>query len=128
MKLPIRSMIVAPPGKVLLAFDLSQAETWVVAYSANEASMKDALTNGDIHTNTAVALFDKAVLDISKEERYIGKRCNHALSYRMSPEMMAMVINKDARDSGVSVSLLQAKHYYNRWHERYRIKEWWSEI
>jgi len=53
MKLKLRSMVRAKPGQLLANFDLSQAESWVVAYLANEERMKDALANGDIHTETA---------------------------------------------------------------------------
>jgi DNA polymerase I len=128
MNLSIRSQFIAPKNKLLLAFDFSQAESWVVAFSAREESMKHALLHDDIHRLTATALFNKKPEDISKSERYIGKRCNHALAYRMSPERMAQVINKDAVDSGVTVTLPQAKQYHKRWHELYNIKQWWNEI
>src|SRR5881628_249621 len=94
MKYKLRSMIVAPKGKTLIAFDLSQAETWVVAWLANEPNMKHFLLNSDIHTETAVALFHKLFAQIIVEERYIGKQNNHANSYGMGPDRQAQVINK----------------------------------
>jgi DNA polymerase I-like protein with 3'-5' exonuclease and polymerase domains len=126
MKHPIRSMFIPSLNSQFLAMDLSQAETWVVAFTARERSMKDALQNSDIHKLTASVLFERDT--ITKEERYIGKRCNHALSYRMSPNRLFQVFNKDAQLSGVSITLQQAKAFHIRWHSFYKILGWWSEI
>lgn len=41
IKITLRSMYVAPPGKVLVAADLSQAESWIVAYSCAGAAVRD---------------------------------------------------------------------------------------
>ena len=146
MKAKLRSMIAAPKGKVLVSVDLSQAETWIVAYLANEERMKKALHFGDIHTETAgSAIFfkdvpcvhewkkvgkeftcgncNKTVTDIM---RYTGKRCNHAYSYDMGPERNAQVINKESdQPPFLIVSIAQTKVYYANWHSYYyRIKEW----
>lgn len=124
----IRNLFIAPSGKTFISMDLSQAETWIVAFTAREESMKDALLNGDIHRRTASAIFEKSEESISKEERYIGKRLNHALSYRMSAEQLFKVFNKDAQGTGVILSLAQAKIYRDKWHNFYKIKSWWSEL
>ena len=77
MKQKLRSMITAPKGKLLVSCDLSQAETWVVGWVANEQNMKHFLLTSDIHTETAREIFDKpAPLEIITEERYIGKQNN----------------------------------------------------
>src|SRR3954464_586990 len=89
MKLPIRSQIIAPKDYYLISIDLSQAEAWVVAYAAYEEKMKYALQFGDIHSQTARALFDlpdTATKDnggITEDQRYLGKKFNHACNYRM---------------------------------------------
>src|SRR5687767_10989286 len=59
MKIYVRSMIAvaqeaeAALKRILVSCDLSQAESWIVAYLANEPNMKRALQFGDIHTETA---------------------------------------------------------------------------
>ena len=126
MKYAIRSMFIAPKGKIFLAMDLSQAENWVTAYSAKEETMKFELQNGDIHSATARFIFNRDT--VTKEERYVGKRLNHALSYRMSPQRLFQVFNKDAQVSGVSITLQEAKKYHDRWHDLYKIKQWWTQI
>ena len=130
MKQKIRSMIRAPKGKLLIACDLSQAETWVVAWLANEPNMKNFLLNSDIHTETACALFNKQFADIIVEERYIGKQNNHANSYGMGPERQAQVINKRSdQPPFVTVTVAQCKGYQANWHGLFpRIKVWHEEI
>lgn len=121
--------MIAPKGKVLIACDLSQAESWIVAYRANEHKMKHALNFGDIHRETAIGFFPKPPELIITEERYIGKQFNHASSYRMGPERAAEIINKKSdQPPFVTVSLLQAKEFSRKWHQLYNVKTWWSEI
>lgn len=108
--------------------DFSQAESWIVAFSANEPNMKYALQYGDIHRLTATTFFDKPEKAVTKDERYIGKRCNHALAYRMSAIRLAEVINKDAATTGVSITVAQARVFHEKWHDFYHIKSWWAEI
>lgn len=151
-KLPIRSMIVAPKGKSLVAVDLSQAESWIVAHLSQEPNMIWSLKYSDIHTDSASALFHpdnycqhqwiklqpsenrecvKCGIIIDKTGRYIGKRYNHASSYRMKPPRAAQVINKDSdKPPYVVVSLEESKMYSQRWHSRYPAisKLWWPEI
>lgn len=130
MKKKLRSYIVAPPGKVLVSCDLSQAETWIVAYASNDIEMQDALLNSDIHRKTAAAIYDKPFDDVVSDERYTGKRINHASAYRMSPERFTQVYNKDAASNGVAaISVKQAREYMKRWHGLYfNIKSWWSTL
>lgn len=148
MKVSIRSMFLAPKGKVLVAADLSQAESWIVAYLAKERNMQYSLNQSDIHTDSAAALFhtdnycqhnwtkkgdeyhcQTCALVIVKTARYIGKRYNHASAYRMKPPRAAQVINKDSdKPPFVTVTLSESKQFSERWHTRYNLKVWWSEI
>lgn len=155
-KVAIRSIIVAPTGKVLIQCDLSQAETWIVAFLANEPNMKWSLMYSDIHSDTASVLhhFDKPCpsennkhkwkkveddarfcqvescgVIITKESRYTGKRVNHGTSYRMGYQREAEVINKDSdKPPYVIVTVAETKLYQERWHSYYHIKGWWSRI
>lgn len=129
-KLKLRSMFIAPPGKLLVACDLSQAETWVVAWLADEPNMKHFLLTSDIHTETAVALFSKTFNEIIVEERYIGKQNNHANSYGMGPDRQAAVINKRSdQPPYVTVTVAQCKVYQREWHGIYpRIRIWHEEV
>lgn len=147
MKISIRSMVQAPPGYVLIAFDLSQAESWIVAHLADEPNMKRALTTGDIHTETAgSALFHNATgcphdwkkdstlcsrcgAEVTKVMRYVGKRYNHASAYRMGAERAAQVINKDSdKPPYFTVTIRESKKFSDAWHAYYNLKVWWNNI
>lgn len=123
-------MFVAPKGKLLVACDLSQAETWIVAWLANEPNMKHFLLTSDIHTETAVALFNKPFADIIVEERYIGKQNNHASSYDMGPDKQAQVINKKSdQPPYVTVTVAQCRVYQKDWHRLFsNIHQWHDEV
>lgn len=136
-KIPIRSMVVAPPDHCLVNFDLAQAESWIVAYLANEPTMKHVLATGDFHRETGQkALFkysDERWLALPKDEmkvmRYVGKRYNHATAYRMGPGRACEVINKDSdKPPFVTVTHAESKVFYKSWHDYYHIQGWWDEI
>lgn len=152
-QLKIRSMVRAKPNHELVAFDLSQAESWVVAYEANEPRMKHALQHGDIHSETAVAIFhpeatvcnhswrsgDKdtkiCVLEngcgvvILYDERYSGKKTNHATAYGEEEWMLMTSINRESdKPPYITINLTQATQYNKAWHDYYNIKSWHQDI
>lgn len=132
-KISIRSMIVAPPDHVLVSWDLKQAESWVVAYLANEPHMKDSLEHSDIHLDTAANAFFSVWQisreNISKSQRYTAKRFNHATSYRMGYRRAAQVINQDSdKPPYVVITFKESKALYDAWHGYYDLRNWWTEI
>lgn len=121
-------MIVAPKGKVLVACDLSQAETWIVAWLSNEHNMKHFLLTSDIHTETAVYMFSTPFGLVTVEMRYIGKQNNHANSYGMKAAQQARVINKRSdQPPYVVVTIKQCKKYQEAWHSLYPGVHMWHE-
>lgn len=130
MKLPIRSMITAEEGKILLSVDLSQAEAWVVAFLAGEETMKKELAGGDIHTLSARIIFeDEKITKKDKNQRYLGKKMNHSCNYRTGPFMIATMINKESdKEPYVTVTIKQTKVYHQRWTNFFHLDVWWKEI
>ena len=134
-KIPIRSMLRASPGKVLLAFDFSQAESWVVAHLANSNTMKEALkragTPFDIHYTTTRGIYDYSDDIIpSYDERYMGKKFNHSGSYGTSAQMIAHMINSESiYPPYLSITIAQAKRMHEKWLALYSdIPRWWFDI
>jgi DNA polymerase I-like protein with 3'-5' exonuclease and polymerase domains len=123
-------MFIAPKDKLIVMVDLSQAESWIVAYLANEVKMKEALALGIIHEQTAAnALFFCPIEEVSKTMRYLGKRSNHALSYRMSGKRLTQVVNKDSdQPPFITITNQQGNEYHDNWHRYYDLKEWWYSI
>lgn len=133
-KLALRSMVIAAPGKVLCAFDLSAAEAWVVAYLANEPNMKRELAEGDIHSYAACGIFDLPLPEgfgkerytfVSEDDRYIGKKMNHSCNYRTGPFKIAEFINKEGR---ITVSVADAKVFHAKWLSTFNLHNWWAEV
>lgn len=134
----IRSFLIPTPGNIFIQGDLSQAESWIVAYSAKNENMIWSLNNSDIHVNTAEDFDDLVVgstpLDqwksgLWKLKRYTAKRCNHAFAYRMTAPRFVQVFNKDAIDMHIpAMSNKDGNTYRNKWLKRYALKSWWDEI
>lgn len=133
-KIALRSMYVAPAGKVLCAFDLSAAEAWIVAYLANEPNLKRELAEGDIHSYAACGIFDFPVPEgtgkeryafMTENDRYIGKKMNHSCNYRTGPFTIAEFINKEGR---ITISVADAKKYHSKWLSTFNLHNWWAEI
>lgn len=124
-RLPLRSIIRARANCSLISVDLSAAEAWIVAYLARDENMKRELADGDLHKYAASIIFQKPANLITKEERYVGKKGNHSLNYRTSAGKLCESINKEGI---VTVSLPQAKTYYERWHSAFNVRMWWAEI
>src|SRR6185312_8282339 len=99
----IRSMFVAPKDHYLVQFDFSQAESWIVAFLANEQNMKDALMYGDIHSQFGGVLFH----DDGCPHKWKKKTCT--------------VCN-------ITITLSQGRSYSEKWHSFYKVKGWWTEI
>lgn len=145
MKVGYRSIFVAPKGKLLVHTDLSQAESWVVAYLADEKNMKYALKHSDIHCQGGGAIFflngcshdwDKETRTckncnsvLTKDQRYLAKRRNHASSYGMGPEKSMKVINADSdKPPYISITLKESEEQHKLWHAFYNVKPWWNEV
>jgi DNA polymerase-1 len=86
----MRSLMVAPPGYILLALDQSQMELRIMAHcSQDENMLRVYQTDGDIHTATAEVLAGKSKDEMSEEEfkaaRKVSKSLNFGLLYGMKP-------------------------------------------
>lgn len=145
MKIDYRSIFVAPKDKLLVSIDLSQAESWVVAFLANEPNMKYALQFSDIHCQGAGAIFirngcfhdwDKKTRTCKKcagvltvDQRYLGKRRNHASSYGMGAEKSMKIINADSdKPPYVTITMKESEEQHKIWHQFYDVKNWWAEV
>lgn len=81
----IREAFVSSENSVLVAFDYSQQELRILSAMAKEKKMMDSFNRGDdIHKLTASQLFGKALDQVSKDERHIGKTINFSIVYGVS--------------------------------------------
>ena len=81
----IRHGFVAGKDNVLLSVDYSQIELRIVAHMAEDEAMLEAFRAGqDIHTTTAVAIYDVSPEAVTKNMRRHAKAINFGLIYGMS--------------------------------------------
>lgn len=125
----LRSMIVAPKDHVLIQWDLNQAESWCVAYFANEKTMQTLLKENRFHEHTAAAIAGctEEVARLNKDIRYGGKQANHSLAYRMSYLRYIQQVAKNT-DGKVILSPREGKRHVDIWHGLYKIEGWWAQL
>ena len=81
----IRKAFVAPKDCVLMSADYSQIELRMLAHMANEAEMIAAFNQGiDIHTKTAMQIFDVDKEQINDSMRRTAKTVNFGIVYGQS--------------------------------------------
>lgn len=124
-KLPLRSMFIAEPGTLLITVDLSQAESWIVAYLTNDKAMQHDLKYGDIHTSTGCYIYNCGPEELTKDQRYLGKRSNHMLGYGATYLRFVQVVNKDGV---VTISNPEGNRIVEAWHQKYSVRAWHREI
>ena len=101
----IRKAFVAEKGKKLLICDYSQIELRVVASIANDKKMLDAFNTGrDIHTETAVAIFDVKPENVTRDMRRVAKVVNFGIIYGISPYGLAQATEKTPTEASKFIS------------------------
>lgn len=94
-----REAFVPDPGCVFVQFDLSQIEDRVVKFLTGAERMRALARRppweADIHKETAAAIFRVAESEVTKEQRYLGKRTRHAKNYDMGEDVFSDTLLKD---------------------------------
>ncbi|HEX7451600.1 MAG TPA: DNA polymerase, partial [Polyangiaceae bacterium] len=89
----IRQAFIPPPGHQLVSADYSQIELRVLAHLSQDAVLLDAFRTGqDIHTRTAMEIFELREEELTREHRTRAKAVNFGVIYGQG-------------DSGLSKSL-----------------------
>ena len=117
----VRGLFCADEGCTLLVADYDQIELRVMAMFSRDPNMMDIFTTGrDIHAGAAALIFDKAVAEVSSEERQIGKAANFLTAYGGGA-------GKLAATSGIA--LTHAKFVINQYYEQFAgLSKWKRRI
>lgn len=142
----LRNLFIADDGYEIAEFDLNRGESWIYAHLSGDPELIRIHANGDdFHSETASALtsdpaFSKRqytteeIIKLNEEDdnfgymiRYVAKRVNHATAYLMGPFTGAEAVNKEADDTGITITPSQMKRAQNIWKEKYLgMQNWWD--
>ncbi len=107
----IREAFIAEPGNVILSADYNQIELRLLAHLSHDPELLAAFQNNeDVHTRTAMELFQLHKDDVTPEMRRAAKSVNFGIIYGISPFGLA---------KNIGVSLPEAKGYIDRYFELY---------
>ncbi len=113
----LRPMVVAPPGKLIMEADLSQAELRIAAFVSGCRPMIEALQRGDdLHRLVVAAVTGKPVEDVTKVERQAGKAVNFGFVFTMREETFVeyAAINYDVHFT-YEEAVAARKAYFDLW-------------
>ena len=86
----LRSMFVAPLGRIFKMYDLWQAEAYCVAVFAQVTSFLERFKRGaKIHTLAGSWIFDKPGSELTPDEYHAAKRVTHGSNYGLGKNLLA---------------------------------------
>ena len=107
----MRTMFVAPAGKLLVDADYSQIELRLLADISGDQALIAAFNSGeDIHTATAAQVFGVAQDQVTPDMRRAAKAVNFGIVYGISPFSLSQDIH---------VTVAQAKEYMDKYFAHY---------
>jgi DNA polymerase-1 len=107
----IRACFVAEPGNVLLSVDYGQVELRVLAHVAGEDVLREIFKGGgDVHTETAGAVFDLPAEELTVGMRSKAKMINYGIVYGLSAFGMA---------DRLAIEQAEAQEFIDRYLERF---------
>ena len=120
-----RVYFVADDGYILLAPDYAKAESWIVAYLANDSKMLDALRGSDFHSTNATEILGRQVTKANYVERQLGKKISHAANYRTT----AFTLEKELAKEGYIFTKKECQGMLDAYFRAYpRIKMYQESI
>ena len=121
----LKKAIRAPDGYVMIDCDSSQIEARTVAWLAGQNNLVEAFDKGeDVYEIMASAIYGKAVEDISKEERFVGKTTILGAGYGMGSQKFQVQL----KTFGVEIEADEANRIIQVYRNTYeKIPELWRQ-
>ena len=120
----LKKAILAPAGYMMIDSDSSQIEARTLAWLAGQDDLVEAFDRGeDVYKIMASAIYGKAVEEITKDERFVGKTTILGAGYGMG----AAKFQAQLKNFRVEVSLEEAQRIIGTYRETYpRITALWK--
>ena len=121
----LKASIKPPAGYVMIDSDSSQIEARTVAWMAGQTDLVEAFAKGeDVYKIMASAIYGKDVVDVTKEERFVGKTTILGAGYGMGAEKF----QSQLKIFGVDVPLDECKRIINVYRQTYpKIPALWRQ-
>ncbi len=108
----LRTVFIAPPGRVLVSADYSQIELRLLAHIGDIPQLKQAFKDGvDIHARTASEMFGVPVEGMPSEVRSRAKAINFGIVYGISAFGLSNQLGIPQEEAGAYI-----KTYFERFH------------
>lgn len=122
----VRGMITAKPGHRLLVSDFEQIEARVIAWLAGQLEALDIFRRGeDIYIHAASQIFQVAVADVTKDQRFAGKTAILACGYQGG----FRALQKMAGNYGVELEDAFCQEIVTKWRKQNpRIVKYWAAL
>jgi DNA polymerase-1 len=115
----IRAAFIAPPGHELISADYSQIELRVLAHLSQDEVLIDAFrSNQDIHTRTAMEIFDLSADAVTAEHRRRAKAVNFGVIYGQGDSGLAKSLGIPRAEAESFIAA-----YFRRYHGVRRFME-----
>jgi hypothetical protein len=121
---PLKKSILAPDGYMMIDSDSSQIEARTLAWLAGQDDLVEAFDRGeDVYKIMASAIYGKAISDITKDERFVGKTTILGAGYGMG----AAKFQAQLKNFGVVIELDETKRIIDTYRRTYpKITELWK--
>jgi DNA polymerase I len=107
----IRAAFVAAPGCQLLSADYSQIELRILAHLSGDPVLVEAFRRGeDIHSRTALEVFDVAPFAQTREHRRVAKVINFGVIYGLSAFGLAQQLGIDQKEAAQFIAKYFARY------------------
>jgi hypothetical protein len=121
---PLKKCILAPDGYSMIDSDSSQIEARTLAWLAEQNDLVEAFDRGeDVYKIMASAIYGKAVSEITKDERFVGKTTILGCGYGMGASKFQLQL----KNFGVQIELEEAKRIIDTYRATYpKITDLWK--
>ena len=122
---PLKHAILAPTGYMMIDSDSSQIEARTLAWLAGQDDLVEAFDKGeDVYKIMASAIYGKAMAEITKDERFVGKTTILGAGYGMGSAKFQVQL----KNFGVEVTAEEAKRIIDTYRNTYPkiVKLWRS--
>lgn len=122
----IRKAFVAPPGKIIMAPDLSQIEMRIAAHLSGDETMIRLITEGrDLHSYAAERIYKKTKDDVPADVwdnmRYLAKTIGFGVLYGLTPAGLLL------RTPTLNLTIEEAAEFINQFYNGYPLLRPWQQ-